>query len=265
MSFKPVTSAANPIVKRLASLRQKKYRLAEGLFLLEGLRHVDEALAAGWKPAVIAVRDGLDLPPAMVQRLADIKCEKLSLPHALLQKISDRDNAEDVVAAFAPVFGPAPTGAQSARKNKRPVWILLEQLRDPGNLGTIMRTAHAANAAGVILLGDTCDPWSPEAVRASMGSCLHISLTQMTDREFDGWRKKFAGAVIGTHVAAGSRDFRKMSYQTPLVIALGSEQNGLSEKTIKACTDIVHIPMPGGTESLNVGVAAALMIYEAVR
>ena len=261
MTVKVITSAANPVIKRLASLRQKKYRIEESLFLLEGERHIREALKAGWQPVYIVINQKCDLafhplPPY---------CEVLHVPTELLQKISDRDNAEDVIAAFRPVTSPLPRAASDAPFGKKPCWLLLESLRDPGNLGTILRTVHAANAAGVILLGQSCDPWSIETVRASMGSCLHVHIAHLSDQEFLSWRTTFSGQMIATHVHPQSRSYRDIQYALPLIIAMGSEQNGLSEKVIATSDHITHIPMPGGTESLNVGIASALMLFEALK
>jgi len=134
-------------------------------------------------------------------------------------------------------------------------------VRDPGNLGTIIRTADAVGAAGVILVGTSCDPYSRECVRATMGSIFAVPLVKMTREAFLAWCRGWPGDVVGTHLNC-DEDFRKASYRAPALLVMGSEGPGLSEPLVKACTRLVKIPMAGQLDSLNLAVATALMLYQ---
>jgi len=139
--------------------------------------------------------------------------------------------------------------------------VALEAIRDPGNLGTIIRTADAVGANGVILIGSSCDPYSREAVRASMGSIFHVALVRLGLEGFLAWAGAWKGDVIGTYLSS-QQDFRAAAYRAPTLLAMGSEGPGLSPKMAGACTRLVKIPMAGRLDSLNLAVATALMLYE---
>lgn len=250
---KIITSAANPEIKRIRSLGMKKYRDETGLFTVEGARHVMEALAAGWEiDTLLYAAEAQDIPHAKGQRLC--------ITDDILKRVTGRDNAQDVLGVFKQRWHEF----SELHDDRNALWIGLEEIRDPGNLGTIVRTAQAANAAGVILIGNTCDPFSPEAVRASMGSFAHVRLIRATAEEFISARKKFKGRIVGTHLK-GAKDYRTVGYAAPLILLMGGEQNGLSDRLASACDDLAKIPMPGGTESLNLAVSAGIMLYEAAR
>ena len=251
MASQIITSATNPLIKKLASLQQKKYRAEENLFLVEGQRHIDGALNAGWKAEYIL--SDSDQPYAGT----------INVTYPLLQKITGRDNAEHIIAAFAPRWTELPKSTKDTG-DKNPLWIGLEAVRDSGNLGTIWRTAHATQTAGIILIGQTCDPWAPECLRASMGSFANVPISKISVADFSDWAKSFHGQIIGTHLTAESKDFRSLDYRTPTLLLLGGEHAGLSKDLSRICTQHVKIPMPGGTESLNLSIAASVLMYHAI-
>ncbi|HYD18598.1 MAG TPA: RNA methyltransferase [Patescibacteria group bacterium] len=251
---KTITSAANPAVKRLRSLGTKKYRDEEGVFLVEGLRHVEDALAGGF------ALETLGYAPRASREIAAIApraTHVLELTDDLLSRITQRDNAQSVIGAFR--MKPAGLAAVTAG-----LWVGLEGIRDPGNLGTIIRTADAVKADGVMLIGDTCDPYAPETIRATMGSFARVPVAQASVKEFLLWRASWKGRVIGTHLRTDT-DYRKADYASPLLLLMGSESNGLSDEAVKACTSLVKIPMAGGAESLNLAVSTGVMLYEICR
>jgi TrmH family RNA methyltransferase len=141
------------------------------------------------------------------------------------------------------------------------LWVALEAIRDPGNLGTIIRTADAVAAGGVILVGNSCDPYSREAVRASMGSIFNVPLVRMNAERAVGLAGAWKGDVVGTHLSA-REDFRVVRYRAPTLLMMGSEGPGLSPALAAACSRLVKIPMAGRLDSLNLAVATALMLYE---
>jgi TrmH family RNA methyltransferase len=139
--------------------------------------------------------------------------------------------------------------------------VALEAVRDPGNLGTIIRTADAVGAAGVILVGDTVDPFSIEAVRATMGSIFHVTLARASRAEFEALRKRWTGSVVGTHLK-GTQDYRGAPYRGPTLLVMGNEQAGITDATAGLCDMLVKIPMAGQADSLNLAVATAIMLFE---
>ena len=140
--------------------------------------------------------------------------------------------------------------------------MALEQVRDPGNLGTIIRTCDAAGAGGVILIDDCCDPYSVEAVRATMGSVFAVSVTKTTTDAFLAWRETWPGSVIGTRLDA-VHDYRAAPLEHPALILMGNEQAGLTDRLAAACDVNVKIPMRGRADSLNLAIATGIMVYAA--
>jgi RNA methyltransferase, TrmH family len=140
-------------------------------------------------------------------------------------------------------------------------WLALEEVRDPGNLGTIIRTAEAAAVAGIILAGTCCDPWSRECVRATMGSIFAVPLVRMEIDAFRALLGAWPGETMGTHLSA-SEDFRHVAYRAPTLLVMGGEGPGLTDATAEACTMRVRIPMAGKLDSLNLAIATALVLYQ---
>ncbi len=258
-----VTSLANPRVKSIAALALPKNRRESGLFVAEGLKLVADALDGGWSPdAVVHATDVADHP--MVQavsakaraRGADI----LGVSEAVLARLSRRDNPQTVLGVFHQRLTHR---AEILPEAARP-WVALEAVRDPGNLGTILRTVDAAGGAGVILVGDTVDPFGVEAVRATMGSIFHVGLVRMTADEFLAWRRTWPGLVVGTHLD-GAADYREVAYDGAVLLVMGNEQAGLSAPLAAACDALVRIPQAGRADSLNLAVATAVMLFEIQR
>jgi TrmH family RNA methyltransferase len=264
-TVKTVTSLANPLVKSLRALHLKKHRDETGLFLAEGLQLVRYAIEANWKiETLVCATDSLD-EDAIADAAAQTKAAGgmvLQVPIAVLAKIARRDNPQTVLGAFRQHFGKL---AETVRPDAGSgLWVALDRIRDPGNLGTIIRTVDAANAEGVILIGESCDPFSSETVRATMGSIFHVPLTRTGESEFLDHAKTTTMRLVGTHLT-GAVDFRNADYQSPCVLVMGNEQKGLSDALANSCDQLVRIPMAGRAESLNLAVATGLMIYEARR
>jgi TrmH family RNA methyltransferase len=143
-------------------------------------------------------------------------------------------------------------------------WIALASVQDPGNLGSILRTSDAVGAAGVILIGDATDPYDPGAVRAGMGAIFSQRLVRASNEELHAWKLRHGARVVGTSDAA-SLDYRDAAYSRPLVLFMGSEREGLGEEEMTVCDEIVHIPMEGRSDSLNLAVATGVMLFEIAR
>ncbi len=240
----PITSAQNPHIKLVRSLSDKKARRELGLFVVEGLAMLERALDLGWTPEHLITTKHQTL-------WDDVK--PLIVTDKLMSELSAQNNPHDVLATFRQKWQPHP--------GKTGLWLALEDIRDPGNLGTIIRTADAAAADGIILVGDCCDPYSIECVRATTGSIFATTLTRMPSLQFADFLKSWPGESVAT--AMGAKTSYRRTYQRPTLLVMGSEAKGLSQGIASACTRTVRIPMRPGVESLNVATAAALMLYEA--
>ncbi len=264
-SVKTVTSLSNPLVKNLRALHLKKHRDETGLFLAEGLQLVRYAIEAGWKVDTLVCAAGSLDQEAVANAAAQTKAAGgtvLQVPLAVLAKITRRDNPQAVLGVFRQRFGSlAKLGEQRGGSG---LWVALDRIRDPGNLGTIIRTTDAAGAEGVILIGESCDSFSSETVRATMGSIFHVPVIRTRESDFIDYAKTMPAQFVGTHLN-GPADYRKADYQPPCVLVMGNEQKGLSDALAEACDQLVRIPMAGRAESLNLAVATSLMIYEARR
>ena len=256
-----ITSLANPAVKAARGLHLRKERDESGLFLAEGLKIVTEALELRHAPKVLMYGPGAAGHPLLLRAVdATLAAggEVLEVTEDILGKVAKRDNPQTVLGVFPQVFA-APDALQPEAAK---CWVALQKVRDPGNLGTIIRTADAAGCGGVLLVDDCCDPYSVEAVRATMGSIFAVPLYKLSVEGFLALRHKWPGSVIGTLLTA-TTDFREATYAPPSLILMGNEQQGLPPELAAACDVNVKIPMRGRADSLNLAVATAVMIYAA--
>ena len=256
---RPVTSFSNAVVKRVRSLAQKKNRAAEGLFMAEGLRVCTEALEAGRVPEILIVKeDGAhELTERLVKATLDAGGDAIAVGGDILSKITGKDNPQGVAAAYRLL----PTSLERLDRGASAIWVVCEALKDPGNLGTILRTADAVGAGGVILLDNSCDPFSVEAVRASMGALFTVPVAQASGEEFLSWLRGGPGMLVGTSLKAEA-DYQQVTYAAPTFVFMGNEQSGLPDRYEAACDALVKIPMRGKADSLNVAVSCAVMLYE---
>lgn len=258
-----ITSAANAEVKLLRSLHDRKYRRQSGWFLAEGTRICTEAVALGWdmhRLAFLAGREDDRLVRPLLAALTASQGRALPMPEKLLQRISRKDNAQMVLGAFAQRW----VELDSIYPKADEYWIALDRVRDPGNLGTIMRTADATGARGIILIDDCTDPYSVEAVRASMGAVFNVEIVQCDQPQFLSFAAQWRGRVVGTALPA-SQDYRAVDYAGPLIVLMGNEQAGLPDPLMRACDDLIRMPMMGRSDSLNLAVATGVAMYEVLR
>ena len=258
----PITSAANAEVKFLRSLHERKYRKKSGWFLAEGTRICREAVALGWdlhRLAFLAGRESDAVMAPILAGLAESGGRALPMAEALLQRISRKDNPQILLGAFAQRWH----DLQSVTLQTDKIWVALDRVRDPGNLGTVMRTADAVGAAGIILVGDCTDPFSVEAVRASMGAVFNVQIVACSEAEFMAFGAIWPGRIIGTALPAAV-DYRSADYDGPLVMLMGNEQSGLSKPLIELCHQLIKIPMLGRSDSLNLAVATGVALYTAL-
>jgi RNA methyltransferase, TrmH family len=255
-----ITAFSNPLVKQARGLRDKKNRRAEGLFLAEGLRILTEAREAGILPETLFFSEGGH--PLVERMIAETEAkggEAIETSADILHKISGKDNPQTVIG----VYRTFDTGLERIDRATAPLWIVAQALRDPGNLGTILRTGDAVGAGGLILVDDCADPFSVEAVRASMGALFTQKIAVAKWEAFVLWLRAGAGQLIGTSLNA-SEDYQAPRYDKPAFILVGNEQAGLPQAYERECDLLVKLPMMGKADSLNAAVATAVMAYEVV-
>ncbi|WP_052071931.1 TrmH family RNA methyltransferase [Sphingopyxis sp. MWB1] len=256
-----IESLSNPLIKRMRLLREKRHRRAEGLFLAEGLRIATEARETGILPQwLFATEEGAAHPlaRALIDAALAHGGEVIDTTPAILSKLSGKDNAQTVVGIYAePALGLADLDRTAA-----PIWLVAERLRDPGNLGTMLRTGDAVGAGGLILLDDSTDPYGVEAVRASMGAIFTQKLVQTRWEEFHVWLRAGPGQLVATWLGDDTLDYQAARYEAPTFILIGNESQGLPSAYAAAADLRVKMPMMGKADSLNAAVAAAVMAYE---
>ncbi len=258
---KEVTSLANPLVKDIKALALKKFRDEQHAFMAEGLKLVIDALDFGWSVRALVFAKtarGNAAVETVAARTVAAGGTVLEVSEKILTAITRRDNPQAVVGVFAQRLVPL----KEIRPAPGDVWVALDRVRDPGNLGTVIRTVDAVGAKGVILVGDTTDPFSLEAVRASMGSIFAVPVAKASQEAFLAWRKGFAGMVAGTHLK-GAVDYRSVEFRgMPVVLLMGNEQQGLTGELAAACDRLLRIPQAGRADSLNLAVATGVMLFE---
>ncbi len=255
-----ISGFSNPTVKYLRSLRDKKHRKRSGQFLVEGLRLLEDARSSGRLPQTLVMAEGRDSHDLLARLEADVIAaggEVITTTPDILSKITGKDNAQSVTG----VFDEWDTSLTALDRSAAPIWLVAQALRDPGNLGTMLRTGDAVGAGGLILIDDCADPFSAEAVRASMGAVFTVPLAQARWDEFLPWLRGGAGQLV----AASLRDavpYRGTDYAAPCFILVGNESQGLPGDYEAACDLRVTMPMRGRADSLNAAVAAAVLAYE---
>jgi len=254
-----VTAFSNSTVKRLRSLRDKKARRAEQMFLAEGLRIIAEARDSGRLPEIIAFSaEGAKHPLAaeIIGATESAGGEAIETSPEILSKMSGKDNPQMLLGGFRQ----PETRLDSIDRSAAPLWICAQALRDPGNIGTILRTGDAVGAGGLILIDECADPFSVEAVRASMGALFTQAIATANWAEFLAWLRSGDGQLVGTSLKA-AEDYLDGRYSTPCFLLIGNEQQGLPAAYEAECDLLVKIPMAGRADSLNAAVAAAVMAF----
>lgn len=251
-----IESVSNPLVKELRELRTPKGRKEQRRFIVEGERTLAEAVRAGWRASILLVGPDGGGSKLAADRVVHVSREVLS-------KVTGRENPQPLLGVFAEPAAET-QGVQLIDPPTAKRWLMLEGPRDPGNLGSCIRSADAVAAGGVILVGETCDPYSVECVRATMGSIFTVPIFRLSDAEARELLARWPGESVATAGDAPS-DYAAVAYRAPAIIVVGSEAEGLSPALRAACRVAVSIPMLGRAESLNLGVAAAITLYAAER
>ncbi len=257
-----ITGFSNPLLKEVRSLRDKKHRKRAGQFLAEGLRIMTEAREAGFLPEMlfrIAGRDVHPLEEALEANVLAAGGDVIETSADIMAKLSGKENSQAIVG----VYRENSTALSDIDRSTAPLWLVAQAMRDPGNLGTMLRTGDAVGAGGLILVDDCTDPFSVEAVRASMGAIFTQKIVQCRWDEFILWLRAGTGQLVGTSLQTDT-DYRSCKYTAPCFILTGNEAQGLPEAYEVECDALVKMPMYGKADSLNAAVATAVMAYEVV-
>ena len=255
-----ITGFSNPTVKFIKSLRDKKHRKREEKFLAEGLRLLTDARVCGRLPEMLVMATGRESHPLLSElesAVADAGGEIIEMDADILAKITGKDNPQSVCGVFAEFD----TSLASVNRRAAPLWLVAQAMRDPGNLGTMLRTADAVGAGGLILLDDCADPFSAEAVRASMGAIFTQKVVQARWEEFIIWLREGEGQLVAASLR-DSQPYRGAPYAAPCFVMVGNESRGLPEDYELSCDLRVTMPMKGRADSLNAAVAGAVLAYE---
>lgn len=253
-----ITSPSNPLIKQARALRQKKARDESGLFLVEGLLHVGQAVEAGWPVETLLycperLKSGFGQQLVENSLQAGLRCQSVSA--AAFEAFAEKENPQGIAALVH---------EKQRRLEELSAWSLVVALvtpQDPGNIGTILRTLEAVGAEGLILLDGGADPYHPSAVRASMGTLFWKPVFSASFAEFAAWAKSRGVRLLGTSAKA-SVDYRQIQLDArPTVLLLGSEQKGLLPEQLAVCNDLISLPMRGRATSLNLAVAAGVFLY----
>lgn len=261
---KEITSLSNPVIKDIRALSLKKNRDRSSTFLAEGLKLIIDALDLGWQIRTLvyakAAKDNTGVGQAAAKTVA-LGGLVLEVNEKVLSAITRRDNPQMVCGVFEQRYA----GLADLKPQSDQTIVALDRVRDPGNLGTIIRTADAAGASGVVLVGDSTDPFSLETIRATMGSAFAVPLARSDPDQFVDWCRQSDALLVGTHLA-GAVDYRTIDYHgKPTVLLMGNEQSGLPTALAEQCDKLALIPQSGRADSLNLAVATGVMLFEARR
>jgi len=255
-----ITSAANPLIRLARSLRQHKGRKESGLFLAEGIAPVGQAAEAGWEiEALLYAPDLLtsDFARKLVEQQDGRGVRCAALTPELLAGLAEKDNPQGILA----IVRQRQLGLAQADPARLRWAVAAVAPQDPGNVGTILRTLDAVGADGLFLLDGGVELYHPSVVRASMGTLFWKPVVQAGFDEFAAWAHRHGTRLIGSSAHAET-DYRAIRRDArPTILVLGSEQKGLNAEQMTACDERVRLPMHGRVSSLNLAVAAGILLY----
>lgn len=253
-----ITSAANPSIRQIRALRQRKERERSGHFFVEGVRLVGEAVALGMVETLVVAPELLTSPfgqDLVAQQAGHTRMIEVSAE--VFASISQKEGPQGLAAVARQRW----VNLADVRLTNAPGWVALIEPADPGNLGTILRTADAVGASGVMLLDHATDPYDPAALRASMGAIFALQVVRATFAEFAAWKRAQGIFLVGAADKAPIH-YQDLVYPQPLVLLMGSERQGLNPDQQALCDQMVHLPMCGRSDSLNLAVATGVLLYE---
>ncbi|MFH1710000.1 MAG: 23S rRNA (guanosine(2251)-2'-O)-methyltransferase RlmB [bacterium] len=258
-----LTSSQNEKVKYFSSLKSNKPRRTAGKFLVEGVHLVREAMQAGllekviYSEKILETSEGRDLLGKLIS--AGIPNEEAN--EKVIQDLSEVETPQGIIAAVRPKI----SDLGSLFEKNDPLIVVACGVQDPGNLGTIIRTADAAGCSGIILTKGTVNPYNSKVIRSSSGSIFHLNIVKIDDIIDLASALKRRGIRMISTVVDAAKEYYSVDYSGPVAVVIGSESKGISSEVERLSDESVSIPMLGGVESLNAAVSCAVILYEALR
>lgn len=245
-----ITSKDNEIIKNIKKLKEKKYRVDS--YIVEGIKMVKEAINENQEIALIAIREDFKID-------FDTKNIKtVTISNKIFNDISDVKTPQGILAVIK-------KNQNNQIETNSDYILALDSLQDPGNMGTIIRTADSANINQIIINKTTVDPYSPKVIRSTMGAIYRTNIIEVEDLKATLKEMKLKGFQIITTDLKATQSIYDINYNNKTVVVIGNEANGVSQEILQTADKKVIIPMLGKTESLNASIAASIMIYEYVR
>jgi TrmH family RNA methyltransferase len=244
----------------LRSLQSERSRLRTGLYLIEGIRHVARAMEQHAPIQSLFVEPSALFNPfgqKLARRIRRSGVPGIRLATDLYRELTLASEPQGIGA----VVRQQCSRIEEIRPARDSLWLAVESVDQPGNLGTIIRTAEATGVSGIILLGTDVDPWNPACVRASMGSLFSPRMVRCTNQEFYGWARSCGVAIVGSS-PHGMMDFKAFRSRWPAVLLVGSERQGLSQDLLEASDFVLRISMQSCCDSINAAVAAGVLLFE---
>ena len=256
-----ITSSHNPKIQQVrALLAQRAERESAGAFVVEGVRLCEEAHAAGWQPNLLLFSQQLSLRGRrLLEELSTTGANVEEIPDHLMDSVAGTETPQGILAVF-------PFRSIQAPPNLDFV-VVLDGLRDPGNLGTILRSAAAAGVQSLLLTPGTADPYAPKVLRSAMGAHFRLPIQLSGWDEIEALRSRSSAAPLKYFLAEaeGGRPCWQTDFRQPLALIIGAEAEGASPSARRLADGLVTIPMPGRSESLNAAMAASILLFEVVR
>lgn len=256
-----ITSTSNARIKDIRKLRDRKYRSETGLAWVEGLRACGDAFTRiNDIQLVVVCGESLrsDFAGELLDRAGKAGIEVMDVGRDVYATLSGKENPQGMGVVIRQNF----SNLDDVHLKAGDLWVALDRIADPGNLGTIMRTMDACGGKGVFLLDQCTDPYDPTAIRASTGAVFHEQLVRTDTVSFVRWKKTTSVPLVGAVAVPGAKDYHSQKYPDPLILIMGSEREGLTQELTDLCDACVTIPMVGHVDSMNLAEATAITLYE---
>lgn len=247
-----LTSRRNPLLQTIRKLNgSAAFRRQKGLFVGEGPKLLEECVKWGGQVDTVIAAAGVELP-------AGLDCRRVEVPADVLASLADTNTPQGVI------FTCALPDTALPEKLPRGRYLVLDGVQDPGNVGTVWRTADALGCAGLLLTGECADPFSPKVVRSTMGACFRLKLWRGERRAVRDLLERSGIPLYATALRADTADIRQADLREAAVV-IGSEGRGISQEMLSYCEKTLKIPMEPTCESLNAAIAAAVVLWEGYR
>lgn len=264
MAWETITSVQNPLIKRLHQLQTKKMRDESGTYLVEGVHLVEEALRTSQQIETLLFDEEAGLDRQVAALLAGREVRVIATTSQVIEKLAETKSPQGIIAEVKKHSYEWEMW-WSSKKQHEFLLLILDEIQDPGNLGTIIRTADAAGIDGLILCGGNVDLYNGKVVRSTMGSLFRVPVFSMDKASVVEQIRKAGGRLLVTSLGESSKSYDAPIYHGPIAIVIGNEGRGVSAELLNQATETVHIPLFGQAESLNAAVATGIILYEAQR